>query len=96
MSLESGPKLNDHAVDAGERILLSEGDVEAAIAIKPYPAERYRAVREGRISGPEFIDDLIAHVRTDRARRIRIARRSTGFPSFPRIVWERAEYWLYP
>lgn len=66
--------VNGRRADNGEGIVLSESDVEAAIAITPYPAEKYRAAREGRMSTREYIDDLIEHVRADMARRARTAR----------------------
>jgi hypothetical protein len=46
-----------------------QGDVDEATVLDPYPEDKYQAVREGRISTEDFIDDLVRHVRAgiDRA-----------------------------
>jgi hypothetical protein len=43
-------------------------DVQAATLFEPYPTERYRAVREGRMTTEEFIEDLLRHVDESLAR----------------------------
>jgi hypothetical protein len=47
---------------------LVAADVQAATLFVPYPSERYQAVREGRMTTGEFIDDLLRHVDESLAR----------------------------
>lgn len=59
MSSENG---NGFHPDSAERVVVA-GEPDAATVLEPYPADRYQAVREGRMSSDDFISDLIRHVR---------------------------------
>jgi len=45
-----------------------QSDVPSILAWAPYPAERIRAAREGRISPEEYVKDLARHVREEAER----------------------------
>ncbi len=47
---------------------LVQADARTATLFEPYPSERYRAVREGRMTTEEFIEDLLRHVDESLAR----------------------------
>lgn len=45
-----------------EEAALGRSEVEAATVLEPYPADKYQAVRDGRMTTADFIEDLIRHV----------------------------------
>lgn len=53
---------------------VAAGDVEAAIMLAMYPRDKFRAVREGRMTVEEFAADLLRDVDAGIARRVYLGR----------------------
>lgn len=53
---------------------VAAGDIEAAIVLETYPRDKFRAMREGRMTLEEFAADLLRDVDAGIERRLQFGR----------------------
>jgi hypothetical protein len=69
---QHNPEAFPSPAELGMSDAVEAGDVEAAIVLEMYPRDKFRALREGRMSIEDFAADLLRDVDAGIARRVQL------------------------